>query len=117
MPQYQVTIHSVTTQVWGMKCACDCRYFNGQNCEATLKPIGQCPWNYPIEETVTVYVEDTGDEETNWDEAALEAENRLFIHHWVNDRCVVFCSLLEISNEMLMEENGVEPLFDMETTR
>ena len=115
MPQYRVTIHSVTVQVWKMKCVCDCKYFGvGETCDATLEPIGQCPWNYPIEDTVTVYVEDTGDEETNWDEAALEAENTLFLHHWTTNRCPVFVSLIEVSQEMLMKENGAISLFDLE---
>lgn len=115
---YHVSIHSVTSQVYEMKCLCDCKYFEGDCiCHAQLEQIGQCPWDYPLQETVTVYVDDTGDENANFEEAALSAENWLFLHRWAMERQVVFVSLYEITSAMQMEENGVEPLFDMETTR
>lgn len=109
---YRVTVHSVSSQVYEMKCLCDCRYFNGQNCEAKLELIGECPWKYVREETVEVYVEGSDNEE-NWNEAALAAENWLFLHRWSTDRQIVFVELYEVTTTMQMEENGAEPLFDM----
>jgi len=105
---FRVIVTYTSLQAYELKCVSGCKYFNGHNCEATLKSVGQCPWNLTQRRTFEVFVEDElGDSEAAWEAAVEEVAVRLTFYD-----APVFHEVFAVTPYCQMLENGVKPFVE-----